>query len=126
MVADRCDLPDGYDTGSYESFSGTPTKVLEDGENIELGGQIYNCTYTGPCSGAYVFLGIRQSYLFTGTWISRTLFAYYRQQTRTHTLLLEKISSFRSKVFPAHHSLDIQPEILIRMRNVVQAVTGRW
>ena len=47
MVADRCDLPDGYDTGTYEFFQGTPTKVLEDGENIELGGRnIQAVSYT--------------------------------------------------------------------------------
>lgn len=62
MVADRCDLPDGFDVNDYELFQGMPTKVLVDS--------------------------------------------------------LEKISALPvRRVFPAHHSLEISPEILIHMRD---------
>ncbi|HBR34603.1 MAG TPA: MBL fold metallo-hydrolase, partial [Firmicutes bacterium] len=48
-----------------------------------------------------------------------TLFAYYPStDPMAYLKSLEKISALPVKrVFPAHHSLDIQPEILVRMHN---------
>lgn len=121
MVADRCDLPDGYDTGTYEFFQGTPTKVLEDGENIELGGRNIQVLHTpGHAPGHMCFWESDRGYLFTGDLVYKdTLFAYYPStDPDAYLASLEKISELPvKKVFPAHHSLDIQPEILIRMRN---------
>ena len=65
-----------------------------------------------------MFLGIIQ--LFTGNRVYKdALFAYYPSTNpESYFDSLEKISELPvKKVFPAHHSLDIQPEILIRMRN---------
>lgn len=121
MVADRCDLPDGYDTGTYEFFQGTPTKVLEDGENIELGGRNIQVLHTpGHAPGHMCFWESDRGYLFTGDLVYKdTLFAYYPStDPDAYLASLEKISELPvKKVFPAHHSLDIQPEILSRMRN---------
>ena len=39
-VADRCQLPQGYDVNTYEFFQGTPTRVLRGGETIHLGGHL--------------------------------------------------------------------------------------
>ena len=114
-------LPDGYDTGSYEFFQGTPTKVLEDGENIELGGRNIQVLHTpGHAPGHMCFWESDRGYLFTGDLVYKdTLFAYYPStDPDAYLASLEKISELPvKKVFPAHHSLDIQPEILIRMRN---------
>ena len=99
MVADRCDLPDGYDTGFYEFFQGTPTKVLEDGENIELGGR--NCIHRAMLRGICVSGNQTEVICLPETWFTRTLYLpIIRQQTRTHTLLLlKRFRSFRSKRF---------------------------
>jgi hypothetical protein len=47
------------------------------------------------------------------------LFAYYPStDPQAYLASLEKIAVLAvKKVFPAHHSLDIQPEILSRMRD---------
>ena len=74
MVADRCNLPDGFDVNDYEL-------VYKD-----------------------------------------ILFAYYPStDPEAYFNSLKKISSLPvKKVFPAHHSLDIQPEILFRMRKAFE------
>lgn len=46
MVIDRCDLPEGYDVGTYKFFQGTPTFVLHDGDSIELGGRSITVFHT--------------------------------------------------------------------------------
>ena len=46
MVADRCDLPEAFDLDSYTIFQGTPSRVLEDGDQIDLGGRVLEVLHT--------------------------------------------------------------------------------
>ena len=67
-----------------------------------------------------MFLEKDKGYLFTGDLVYKdVLFAYYPStDPEAYLSSLEKVAALPVKrVFPAHHSLDIQPEILIRMRN---------
>lgn len=121
MVVDRCDLPKGYNIEQYEIFQGMPTKILEDGDKIDIGGRNIQVLHTpGHSPGHMCFWERERNYLFTGDLVYKdTLFAYYPS---TEPILylnsLEKIAVLPVlKVFPAHHSLDIQPEILIRIRD---------
>jgi hypothetical protein len=38
MVIGRCDLPEDYDVNIYKFFQGMPTRILKDGDIIDLGG----------------------------------------------------------------------------------------
>jgi len=121
MVVDRCDLPDGYDVSSYEFFQGTPTRVLHDGDCIDLGGRTITVFHTpGHSPGHMCFLERKTGYLFTGDLVYKdTLFAYYSStDPQAYLKSLETIALLPvRRVFPAHHTLDIQPEILFRMRD---------
>ncbi|MEW9123963.1 MAG: MBL fold metallo-hydrolase [Thermotaleaceae bacterium] len=121
MVIDRCDLPEGYDVNTYKFFQGMPTRVLQDGDSIDLGGRIITVIHTpGHSPGHLCFWEAQRGYLFTGDLVYKdTLFAYYPStDPQAYLSSLEKIAALPvKKVFPAHHSLDIQPEILIRMRD---------
>lgn len=121
MVVDRCDLPEGYDVSKYEFFQGKPTRVLKDNDIIDVGNRFIQVLHTpGHSPGHMCFWEKDRGFLFTGDLVYKdTLFAYY-PSTHPGAYLhsLEKISSLPVKqVFPAHHTLNIQPEILIRMRN---------
>lgn len=62
-------------------------------------------------------------YLFTGDLVYKdTLFAYYPStDPQAYLASLEKIAAFPvERVFPAHHSLDIEPVILGRMQQAFQ------
>lgn len=120
MVIDRCDLPDGFDVNSYEMFQGMPTRVLTDEDIIDIGSREIEVIHTpGHSPGHLCFYERKTGYLFTGDLVYKdVLFAYYPStDPEAYLLSLEKIADLPvQKVFPAHHSLDIQPEILIRMR----------
>ncbi len=126
MVLDRCDPPEGYDVNTYELFQGTPTRVLEDGDTIHLGGRVVQALHTpGHSPGHLCFWEAARGYLFVGDLVYKdTLFAYYPStdpQAYLHSL--EKIAALPvQKVFPGHHTLDIQPEILVRMRDALRAL----
>ncbi len=126
MVVDRCDLPRGYDVKTYKLFQGTPTRVLEDGDTIDLGGRVMTALHTpGHSPGHLCFWEEERGYLFTGDLVYKdTLFAYYPStDPRAYLASLEKIAALPVKrVFPAHHSLDVQPEILNRMVDAFRSI----
>jgi glyoxylase-like metal-dependent hydrolase (beta-lactamase superfamily II) len=126
MVADRCDLPAGFDLEQYRIFQGKPTRVLHDGDEIDLGGRILKVLHTpGHSPGHMCFWEPVRGYLFTGDLVYKdTLFAYF-PSTDPHSYLksLEKIAQLPVlRVFPGHHSLDIQPEIIVRMRDAFRGL----
>ena len=120
MVADRCDLPEGFCMDEYEFFQGMPTKVMADHDIIDIGGREIEVLHTpGHSPGHLCFWETSRGYLFTGDLVYKdTLFAYYPSTDPDAYLdSLEKVAALPvKKVFPAHHSLDIKPEILIRMQ----------
>lgn len=120
-VVDRCDLPDGYDVNDYEFFQGTPTKVLHGGEYIDLGERSVEVLHTpGHAPGHMCFWEKGKGYLYTGDLVYKDMLTAWFPSTDPQAYLqsLEKIAKLPVKrVFPAHHSLNIQPEIIIRMRN---------
>lgn len=124
MVTDRCDLPDGYDVNTYEFFQGTPSRLLSDGDEVDIGGRTVRIVHTpGHSPGHMCFWEQERGYLFTGDLVYKdTLFAYYPStDPEKYLVSLEKIAAFPVKrVFPAHHTLDIHPEIIMRMRDALK------
>lgn len=120
-VTDRCELPEGYDVDTYEFFQGTPTRVLHDNDMIDIGGRRVRVLHTpGHSPGHMCFWEAERGYLFTGDLVYKdVLFAYYPStDPEAYLESLEKIARLPAKrVFPAHHSLDIHPEIIERMRD---------
>lgn len=121
MVIDRCDLPKNYNVNTYEFFQGTPTRILHDSDFIELGGRSLMVLHTpGHSPGHMCFFEKSTGYLFTGDLVYKDMLLAYYPSTDPQAYLksLERISTLPVKrVFPAHHTLDINPEILIRMRD---------
>jgi glyoxylase-like metal-dependent hydrolase (beta-lactamase superfamily II) len=121
MVVDRCDPPEGYNVDNYEFFQGTPTRVLKDNDVIDIGGRILQVLHTpGHSPGHMCFYEKERGYLFTGDLVYKdTLFAYYPStDPEAYLESMVRVAALPvNQVFPAHHSLDIQPEILLRMRD---------
>lgn len=124
MLIDRCDLPDDFHIDDYAIFQGTPTKLVMDQDIIDLGDRKITVLHTpGHSPGHLCFWEKEREYLFAGDLAYKgTLFAYYPSTDPVAYLAsLEKVTALHAKrVFPAHHALDIQPELLIRMREAFQ------
>lgn len=120
-VVERCDLPNEYDVNTYEFFQGMPTEVLHGGECIDIGGRRIEVMHTpGHSPGHMCFWEKKRGYLYTGDLIYKgTLTAWFPStDPEAYLQSVEKVAKLPAKrVFPAHHSLDIQPEILIRVRD---------
>lgn len=129
MVVDRCDLPEGFDVRTYTMFQGTPTRILQDGDTIDLGGRVIEVLHTpGHSPGHLCFWEADRGYLFTGDLVYLdTLFAYYPStDPAAYLVSLEKIAALPAKrVFPAHHSLDIKPETVLQMRDAFRDLQAK-
>lgn len=121
MVADRCELPEGFDIHTYEIFQGGPSRLLEDGDTIHLGGRIIQVLHTpGHSPGHLCFWEAERGYLFSGDLVYKdTLFANYPStDPQGYLKSLERIAALKAKrVFPGHHSLEIQAEMVTRVRD---------
>jgi len=129
MVIDRCDLPEGYNVNTYEFFQGTPTRVLKDNDVIDLGNRsVYVLHTPGHSPGHMSFFEKERGYLFTGDLVYKdTLFAYYPStDPEAYLSSLKKVAQLPvERVFPAHHTLDIHPEILVRMSNAFEQLKSK-
>ena len=122
MVADRCELPRDFDINKYDIFQGEPSRVLDDGDTIDLGGRTIQALHTpGHSPGHLCFWEAERGHLFSvsGDLVYEgTLFANYPStEPKSYLTSLEKIAALSAKrIFPGHHSLDVGPEIVTRMR----------
>ena len=120
-VTERCDLPEGFSIDNYELFQGSPTKVLHGGERIALGDREIQVMHTpGHAPGHMCFWEEGRGYLFTGDLAYKGLLTAWFPSTdpEAYRKSLEKVACLPAKrVFPAHHTLDMDPEILCRMRD---------
>ena len=119
-VVDCCELPTDFQINEYKFFQGKPTKILHGGEHIDLGGRMVAVIHTpGHAPGHMCFWEANTGYLFIGDLVYKdTLTAWFPStDPKAYLKSLETVSELPAKrVFPAHHSLDIQPELLTRMR----------
>ena len=129
MVADRCKLPEDFDISKYEIFQGKPSRVLDDGDTIDLGGRTIQALHTpGHSPGHLCFWEDEKGYLYSGDLVYEgTLFANYSStDPQSYLTSLEKIAVLPAKrIFPGHHSLDIGPEIVMRMRDAFRDLDAK-
>lgn len=120
-VVERCHLPEGFSIADYTMFQGMPAKVLHGGERIALGGREVQVIHTpGHAPGHMCFWEEERGYLFTGDLAYKGELTAWFPSTdpEAYGKSLEKVAQLPVKrVFPAHHALDMEPEILLRMRD---------
>lgn len=129
MVVDRCDLPEGFDVGSYTVFQGTPTRVLRDCDTIDLGGRVVEVLHTpGHSPGHMCFWEEAKGYLFTGdlVYLGALLADFPSTDPEAYLASLKKISALPVKrVFPGHHSLRVAPGVIAQMRDAFVALQAK-
>lgn len=123
MLTAQCELPENFDVTSYGIFKGKPTKILKGGEIIDIGNRKIDVLFTpGHSPGHLCFWERERGYFFSGDLIYKgVLFANYQSTDPEAYLASLEIAALlpAKKLFPAHHSLDIEPEISSRMRDAL-------
>lgn len=74
MVADRCQLPEGFDLDCYTLFQGHPSAWVGEGDTIDLGGRVLTVLHTpGHSPGHLCFWEESRGYLFSGDLVPFTI-----------------------------------------------------
>lgn len=124
MVAQGSLLPVDFNLNDYRIFQGKPTKILRDCDEINLGDRTVTVIHTpGHSPGHMCFWEADRGYLYSGDLVYRgRLFANYPStDPQAYLASLGKISTLSlRRLLPGHHSLDIAPEIIGRMKEKFQ------
>ena len=117
MLVKDNNLTEHINIDDYAVFQGNPKRILTDGDIIDLGNRKIKVLHTpGHSPGHMCFFEEKTGYLFSGDLIYKgTLFANYEStDPEKYIESVQKISKLPVKrVFPAHHSIDIPPEMIL-------------
>lgn len=120
MVRDvtRC-FPKKFDSASYELFCGEPTKILLDGDTIELGDRKIQVIHTpGHSPWHLCFFDEQSGSLFTGDLLysaETPIYANYPSTSPSDLLAsLKKLCCLEGvqHIFPSHNLLELPVEVL--------------
>ena len=126
MLARDCLLPADFSLDHYSVFQGEPTRLLEDGQVLDLGGRQLTVLHTpGHSPGHLCFWEQARGDLYTGDLVYRgTLYANY-PSTDPQAFLrsVERISALPvQRILPAHHTLEVPTCQITDMREALCAL----
>lgn len=110
LLKEPCEFPADFNPAEYRIFQGTPTRVLRDGDVLDLGNRFVQVVHTaGHSPGHCCFYEQDRKYLYSGDLIYQgCLDAFY--PTTDPVLFMQSVEKVRSlkveKILPAHHLLD--------------------
>ena len=112
----ECELPDGFKLDEYSIFQGRPSKLLGDGDEIQLGGRSVTVIHTpGHSPGHMCFWEAARGYLFTGDLVYKGLL-YANYPSTDPAAYLDSVNKIArlpvKRIFSAHHSLDVRLEMI--------------
>lgn len=111
--------PPDFRPEDYCLFQGTPDRLLEDGEKIDLGDRVLTVLHTpGHSPGHCCFYEADRGYLFTGDLIYQgCLDAFY--PTTDPLLFRQSVQQLQNlpirRLLPGHHSLDISTSLVAQV-----------
>lgn len=116
LTRQECDFPKDFNINKYKIFHGKPTRILKDGDVIDLGGREIEVIHTpGHSPGHCCFYEMDKKYLYTGDLVySGTLDMFY---SSTNPLdfynSIKKIKRLDiSRILPAHFNINLPVSII--------------
>ncbi len=126
------DLPDGFDPETYRTGPIVPTRLLTEGDTIDLGGRTLEVLFTPGHTPASLCLVDRANrLLFTGdTLYPATLYAHTRDANfDDYHATAQRLGALEAQidlVCPGHNEAKVDAEILGRFARAFEAIrTGR-
>ena len=122
--------PMDFNIDNYKTYTGKPTRILEDNDIIDIGSRKIRVLHTPGHSPGHICLFEEDSgYLYTGDLIYKgTLYAFYPS---TDPVLfkhsIDKISSIKGikRILPAHNALDVDVELVNRIKRAFQDIEDK-
>ncbi len=116
LTRQPCKFPPEFNLDAYEIYHGTPQRILQDGDRLDLGGREIHVIHTpGHSPGHCCFYEPERGYLFSGDLVYQgCLYAFY---PTTDPLLfyrsVQRIQNYDvDKILPGHHALQIPVSLI--------------
>lgn len=129
LTRERCDFPPDFRPEDYQVFQGTPARLLEEGDQIDLGGRVLTVLHTpGHAPGHCCFYEAERGYLFTGDLLYEgCLDAFY--PTTDPVLFRSSVERLRGvpvrRLLPGHHSLELPVSLVDRVAEAFETLDRR-
>lgn len=111
-----CCFPPEFDLDDYRIFRGSPTRILQGGEVLDLGDRKLEVIHTpGHSPGHCCFYERARGYLFSGDLIYRGCLDAFYPSTDPIAFMasVDKVKSLPvSRILPAHHDLNLSAGFL--------------
>ena len=121
LTLKSCEFPSDFCLDDYSIFTGTPTRILHDGDEIDLGNRTLKVIHTpGHSPGHCCFYEPDKGWLYSGDLIYKgCLDAFY--PTTDPLLFMRSVERIRTlhleKILPGHHQLDIPVSFVDEVAN---------
>lgn len=114
-----CGFPPGFDPARYALYSGGATRLLQDGDVLDLGGRRVTALHTpGHSPGHLCYWEAARGSLYTGDLIyAGCLDAFYpTTDPAAFRRSVARVSTLpAARLFPGHHALDVPPGLIRRV-----------
>ncbi|MFJ7934927.1 MBL fold metallo-hydrolase [Sporosarcina sp. NPDC096371] len=120
--------PATFQVETYRPFQGSPTGLLNDGDEINIGNRILTIYHTpGHSPGHVSILDTKNGYLFTGDLLydETPIYAFFPTTNPTDLVeSLEKISKVPhvTKIYGAHNTIGLHADILKEVQDAVRVL----
>lgn len=117
--------PKTFQPETFKPFQGTPTKLLQDGDMIDIGNRTIQIIHTpGHSPGHICLYDYETAFLFTGDLLYEgTIFAFYPSTNPVDLVRsLHKITNFSpiNQIYGSHHTLGLSPTIQKEVKYAIQ------
>lgn len=129
LLKDKCNFPGNFHIEEYSIFQGNPTRILKDGDLIDLGNRTLKIIHTpGHSPGHICIYESEREYLFSGDLIYRGCLDAFYPSTNPIDFMesVHKISFLNvSKILPAHYDLDIPTELIREVHRAFKEIYSK-
>lgn len=126
LTRSPCDFPPDFKIDEYEIFKRNPTRILRDGDFIDLGSRTLKVIHTpGHSPGHCCFWEKDKGYLYSGDLIyCGCLDAFYPTTDPVAFMhSVDKINHLKIKrILPAHHTLEVSPELVTKTADAFHSI----
>lgn len=126
LMRKPCEFPSDFRVDDYNIFRGAPTRILHDGDQIDLGGRALKVIHTpGHSPGHCCFYEQNRGWLYSGDLIYKGCLDAFYPTTDPLSFMrsVEKVKNLHlEKVLPAHHQLTIPVSLVDETANAFRGL----
>lgn len=124
LTLKQCAFPADFKLDDYQIFKGRPTRVLHDGDILDLGNRILQVVHTpGHSPGHCCFYERDKGWLYSGDLIYKGCLDAFYPTTDPLAFMrsVEKVKALNlERIFPAHHQLNISVSLVDEIADAFQ------